>query len=110
MTSQPTDVLPPEQDPEPSPPRAPWLVGVVGLVLAVAAAVLQVLGIVQASNFNWERGTFLAWLAIGASVAAFIVGLVALIGNRGRRWGMAAMVAAVIANPWVLTRLLEALG
>ena len=109
MTNQPTEVSRPEPAAK-RPPRAPWLLGVIGVLLAVLAGVLQVLGIVQASNLNWERGTLLAWLAIGASVAAFVVGLTAVILNRGRRWGVAAMLAAVIANPWILVQLLGAFG
>lgn len=102
MTSQPTDA-----------PRAkrrsvPWILGVVGLTLAAAAAVLQVLGIIQASGLNWQRGTLLAWVAIGVSTVAFLIGLIAIILNRGRRWGVAAMILAVVANPWVLTQLLGA--
>lgn len=109
MSTQPTEMPPPEQE-EKRQPRSPWLIGVIGVLLAVLAGILQMLGIVQASNLNWERGTLLAWLAIGASVAAFVVGLVAVIANRGRRWGIVAMVAAVIANPWVLAQVLGALG
>jgi hypothetical protein len=108
MTNQPAEASP-EQEKK-RPPRSPWLIGVIGLLLAVTAGVLQALGIVQASNLNWERGTLLAWLAIGASVAAFVVGLIAVALNRGRRLGIAAMAAAILANPWVLAGLLGALG
>lgn len=104
MTSEPTDSAPGRRR------SAPWILGVVGLALAAAAAVLQVLGIIQATGLNWQRGTLLAWLAIGVSAAAFLVGLVAIILNRGRAWGVAAMIAAVIANPWVLAQLLGSLA
>ena len=90
--------------------RFPWLLGAIGVLLALAAGVLQVLGIIQASNLNWQRGTLLAWLAIGASVAGFVVGLVAIILNRGRRFGIVAMIASVVANPFLLTQLLGALA
>lgn len=90
--------------------RFPWLLGAVGVLLALAAAVLQILGIVQASNLNWERGTLFAWLAIGASVAGFAVGLVAAILNRGRKLGILAMIASVVANPFLLAQLLGALA
>jgi hypothetical protein len=104
MTSQPTDAPRVKRRP------APWILGVVGLVLAVAAAVLQVLGIIQATGLNWQRGTLLAWLAIGVSTVAFLVGLIAIILNRGRRWGVAAMIVAIVANPWLLALLLGSLG
>jgi hypothetical protein len=104
MTSQPTEVPPAKRRP------APWLLGVVGLALAIAAGVLQLLGIIQATGLNWQRGTLLAWLAIGASTAAFLVGLIAIILNRGRRWGVAAMIVAIFANPWLLAQLLGSLS
>jgi len=100
MTSQPTDA------PRAKRRSAPWVLGVIGVVLAITAGVLQVLGIIQATGLNWQRGTLLAWLAIGVSTMAFVVGLIALVLNRGRRWGAVAMIAAVVANPWVLTQLL----
>lgn len=92
------------------PRRLPWLLGVVGMLFAVVAGVLQVLGIVQASDLNWQRGTLFAWLAIGASVAGLAVGLAAVILNRGRRWGIVAMVASLVANPFLLAQLLGALA
>src|SRR5690554_3865222 len=106
MTSQPTEVLQPVRPKR----RAPWALGVIGVILAITAGVLQVLGIIQATGLNWQRGTLLAWLAIGVSAVAFLVGLVAIILNRGRRWGVVAMIAAVIANPWVLAQLLGSLA
>lgn len=90
--------------------RFPWLLGAIGVLLAVTAGVLQVLGIVQASNLNWQRGTLFAWLAIGASVAGFAVGLAAVILKRGRRLGVVAMVASLVANPFLLAQLLGAVG
>jgi hypothetical protein len=107
MTSQPTEVLQPGRQEK---RRAPWLLGAIAVVLAVAAGVLQVLGIIQASGLNWQRGTLLAWLAIAVSSAAFLTGLAAIILNRGRRWGVVAMIAALVANPWVLARLLGIFG
>lgn len=100
MTSQPANAAQAKRR------RAPWILGVVAVALAVIAAVLQVLGIIQATNLNWQRGTLLAWLAIGVSTVAFLVGLTAIIVHRGRRWGVAAMIVAIVANPWVLAQLL----
>src|SRR5690606_26187602 len=104
MTSQPTDA------PRVKRRTVPWILGVVGLALAVVAAVLQVLGIIQATGLNWQRGTLLAWLAIGVSTVAFLVGLIAIILNRGRRWGVAGMIVALVASRWVLALLLGWLG
>jgi|SRR5690554_3820978 len=104
MTSQPTDA------PRAKRRSAPWILGVIAVALAVAAGVLQVLGITQAAALNWQRGTLFAWLAIGVSTLAFLTGLIAIILNRGRRWGAMAMIVAIVANPWVLAQLLGSLG
>ena len=116
MTNQPAEVFQPTEPVEAETPGrkrqtvSRWLLGAVGVLLAVVAGGLQVAGIVQASNLNWERGTLLAWLAIGVSLAALVVGLVAVVTKRGRRLGVVAMIAAVVANPFVLAQLLGALG
>ncbi|MHA6669897.1 hypothetical protein ACX3O0_13625 [Homoserinimonas sp. A447] len=113
MTNPPTEMYQPVEAEVPARKRrsAPrWLLGALAVLLAMAAGGLQIAGIVQASNLNWERGTLLAGLAIGVSVVAFVVGLVAVTTNRGRRLGIAAMIAAVVANPFVLAQLLGALG
>jgi uncharacterized membrane protein YcjF (UPF0283 family) len=113
MTNQPTEPYPPVEAAAPARQRRsvpPWLLGSIGVLLAAVAAALQIAGIIQASNLNWERGTLLAWLAIAVSIVAFVVGLIALVTNRGRRLGAVAVVAAIVANPFVLTQLLNALG
>ena len=115
MSNEPSEALaPPSAEPlADRPKRAPvarWLVGATGVLLAVVAGVVQAIAIAQASGLNWERGTLLAWVAIVLSSAAFLVGLAAVILNRGRRWGIVAMVAGLIANPFLLARLLGAFG
>jgi hypothetical protein len=114
MSNEPSEAQAPpsaERARRPKRPQvAPWLLGVAGVLLAIAAGVVQGIAIGQASNLNWERGTLLAWVAIGLSSAALLVGLAAVILNRGRRWGVVAMLAGLIANPFLLARLLDVFG
>lgn len=112
MTNQPTEI--PRGD-EPQTvrrrkPAPPWIPGVAAFLLAIGSAIVQAVGIAQASASHWELGAQLAWVAIALSVVAIIVGLVAVILNRGRRWGVAAMVLGVVANPLVLVALFRLLG
>ncbi len=82
----------------------------IGLVFVALAVGLQVAGIVQASSGNWELGAQLAWLAIGVSAVAFVVGLVAVIRRRAWPLGVTVLIAALLANPYLLARLLDLFG
>lgn len=89
---------------------SPWLPASLGLVLVAAAVALQAAGIVQTTDGNWERGTLLAWLAIGSSVLAAIVGLAMAVLRRAWRLGLLVMVLALAANPYLLVKLFAAIG
>ena len=90
--------------------RHPWLLGATGLLLVAAAIVVQVIGIMRASAGDWEGGALLAWIAIGLSVLAFVAGLVAITRRRSRRLGLLVVVTALLANPYLLARLLDLFG
>ena len=90
--------------------RYPWLLGLIGLALVAVAFVLQAVGIVLAGGGDWAQGTLMAWLAICLSTVAFAVGLAAVIRRRMWPLGALVMVLALLANPYLLARLLDALG
>lgn len=100
---------PVEAAPAPRRPRTK-LVGILALVVAVAAAVLQGVGIGVATGGDYPLASALAYGAIVASILAFVAALVAVLGGFGRRWGVAALVIAVFANPVVLLALLSWVG
>ncbi|MCU1423269.1 MAG: hypothetical protein JWN36_2920 [Microbacteriaceae bacterium] len=99
-------------EPAPIPPRAlPARVGgVVALAVAVLAAAVEVIAIVVGSAGQWPLATGLAWAVIVLTVVALVLGVVAAVRNRGRAWGAAAIVVAVLANPLVQIGVLRALG
>ncbi len=80
-------------------PRTPAL-GAGAVLIAVAAVASLVAAVI-------ERGELFTWIALGASAAAVLLGLVALVTGRGRLTGFVAVVVGALANPWLLTRLLE---
>ena len=80
-------------------PRTPAL-GAGALLLAVAAVAALVAAVI-------ERGELFAWIALGVSAAAVLLGLAALLTGRGRLTGFAAVIIGAFASPWVLTGLLE---
>lgn len=86
------------------------LLGIVAFGLAVLAAAFQICGIVAASSGAFGTATVFAWAAVGASVLAVVIGVIAIVGDFGRRWGIAAVVLGLIANPWLLQQVLALLG
>ena len=99
-------------DPAPIAPRTlpVRLVGVVALGVAALALVAEVVAIAIGSAGQWPLATALAWVAIVLTVAAAALGLVAVVRRRGRAWGLAAVVVAVLGNPLVQIGVLRALG
>ena len=57
--------------------------------------------------------TVLAWLVIGLQAVSFVLGLVAFLSRRGRghsrRFGLAAVVLSLLANPLLLVGLFSLL-
>ena len=90
--------------------RARWILGVIALVLAVVAVILVVVGITLALGDQFFASRIVGYSAIAISIVGFLVGGAALILRRGRLWGVLAMVICVLANPVILTGLLNAAG
>lgn len=88
-------------------PRGPWL-GLFALVLGLGAAAATAVGVVTAADGAVETARWLAYAGIAASILAVGIGFVAVAMGRGVSAGLWAMAVAVVGNPWVLTRILEA--
>lgn len=99
----------PDVTPEPPREKTP-LIGALAVGVAVGAAVLQAVAIAVATGGDYLFATVLAYLAIAFSIVAIGGGIVAVVLNRGRRLGIVALVAGVVANPVVLLAILSALG
>jgi hypothetical protein len=84
--------------------------GAVSLGLAAAAAALEALAIAIGSAGQWPAATVLAWFTIGLMAVAFVLGVVAILSRRGRRWGIAAVLVSLIGNPLILVGLFAMLG
>jgi len=85
----------------------PWL-GVLALLLGVAAAGATAAGVVTAADGAVDTARWIAVAGIAASILATGLGFVAVVMGRGVSPGLWAMVLGVVGNPWVLTRILEA--
>ena len=98
--------LPAEESANESRHRRAWL-GVAALALGVTTAVLTALGVGAAAAGDESAAQWLAIGAIGASILSVLIAAVAMITGRGRAVGAIGSVLAVVANPWILLRLLE---
>jgi len=83
--------------------------GWVGLLLAIATAVLTGIAVAVDGQHHHVAATILAWTAIGCSIAAFLVGVIAAVLGRGRVAGVIAALVGVFANPWLLLQVLTLL-
>lgn len=84
--------------------------GIVASLLALLMLAATGCGILLASQGRYAVSTGLAYLAIGLSIAAFALGVVAIVGRWGRGAGIVGAIVAVLGNPLVLLYGLSALG
>lgn len=87
-----------------------WLVGAIAMVFAIVTVITHAAGVSVASAGDAETGTTLAFVAIGTSILGFLVGLTAVVLDRGRGWGVLAMIASLFGNPYILVQLLNFFG
>jgi len=94
-------------------PRVPWL-GVLAIGLGLLAAVATGLGVGSAAGGAADGAAdgarWWAYAAIGCGILGVIAGVAAVATRRGRAAGVAGIALSLIANPWILTRLLDAVG
>ena len=102
---------PAADDPAAPIPRGKTAVlGALAALLAVLTVAALVSGIVIATALDYRLATTLSYAAIGLSVLAVIGGVAAVILDLGRRWGIAAVILGIVANPLVLLVVLRFLG
>ena len=86
------------------------MLGWLAMLLAVATAVLHGVAVSQATEHASASATVLAWIAIGCSIAAVALGILAAAIRSGRTVGITAAVIGLFANPWVLLQILTLFG
>ena len=86
-------------------PRTPAL-GAGSVLVAIIAAAAFVAAVIERA-----RGTDLVelfiWIAMGTSIVAVAMGVAAVITGRGRLPGFLGALLGLVANPWLLSRVLE---
>lgn len=106
----------PEADPASAPPprtRRPApraLLGALSLVFALATIVCVIVGVELANALHAIEAAVVAVLGVATSLAAVVLGVIALVRGRGRLLGIAGIVLGILVNPLVLTYGLAYLG
>jgi hypothetical protein len=90
--------------------RPTRILGLVSVVAALLTIVLFWMGMSFALGDQNLVSTYLAYFGIGMSVVAIIGGVSAIVLRRGRAMGAVAIVVGLLANPLILTRLLNLVG
>ena len=96
--------------PTPRERRRPRSPGRIALSAGILTPLVVSAGILAATDGAFLVGTVLAFVAIGTSGIAVLLGLVAAVGGWARGAGIAAIVLGVVANPILLLRGLGILG
>lgn len=84
--------------------------GIVSCVLAVLMLAATGAGIQIAARGDFALSTGLAYAAIGLSIAAVVLGVVAIFGRFARGAGVVGVLVAVLGNPLVLIYVLNFLS
>jgi len=102
--------LPVETAPAETLPRAVRWPGRAALAAGILTVVAVVVGLIAVPLDEFGVATFAAWAAIGLSALAVIGGVVATIGNWDRGSAIAAIIVGALANPLVLLHGLNAVA
>lgn len=90
--------------------RPSAMLGITAAALALVCGAIGIVGVAVASSGDYAFGTVLAQLAIGGTLVAFVLGVLAIILRRGRGWGVAALAVSFIANPLAQIQIFDFFG
>ena len=90
--------------------RPGTLLGVLAAFASVLTIVFVSIGITQAMLGQFALGTNLAYISVGTSVVGVLGGISAIVLDRGRGWGVIAIILGLAADPLILTRVLDWIG
>ncbi len=100
----------PVVDERPRKARKPWPLGYVAFGIAVLLVIAEGVAVYLGSFGEPAVATIIGQVLVVVTAFPFALGLLAAIRNRKREWGIAAMVLAVIANPFILINVLGFFG
>lgn len=93
--------------PKHAPRRRGTQIGIIAFALAALFAAADIAAIALAGTGDWGVGSLIGQSTTVLTIVSFVLGVVAVILDRGRGWGVAGIILSVVANPFVLTNLLS---
>lgn len=100
----------PVVDEPPRKARKPWPLGYVAFGIGVLLVIAEGVAVYLGSFGEPAVATIIGQVLVVITAFPFALGLLAAIRNRNREWGIAAMVLAVVANPFILINVLGFFG
>ncbi len=110
VRSDAAELIVPELDADDALARRPRWPGALAGGLAILMVITWAVALACSLAGLLELGVGLSYSAIGLSVLAVLAGIVAVVANWGRGWGIAAIAVGVLLNPVVLLYLLTWIG
>jgi hypothetical protein len=110
VRSDAAELIVPELEPDDVHARRPRWPGALAGGLAILMVITWAVALACSLAGLLELGVGLSYSAIGLSVFAVLAGIVAVVANWGRGWGIAAIAVGVLLNPVVLLYLLTWIG
>jgi hypothetical protein len=110
VRSDAAELIAPELEPDDVLARRPRWPGALAGGLAILMVITWAVALACSLAGLLELGVGLSYSAIGLSVFAVLAGIVAVVANWGRGWGIAAIAVGVLLNPVVLLYLLTWIG
>ena len=109
----PTELMPWEDHPEPPAPpapRRPWQFGLIALGIAILLVIGEIIAISMAAAGQFTPATVLGQILIALTALPLVLGVLAIVRRRGTGMGIAAIVLAIAANPFVQISLFKFFG
>lgn len=94
----------------PRPERRPVPFAFIAFGIAIILLIAEGVAVYLASTGSPVAATLIAQILIGATLVPFGLGFFAVVRGPRRRWAIAAMIVAVIANPLILLHVLSFFG
>jgi len=102
VRSDAAELIVPELEPDAAHPNRPRWPGAVAGGIAILMVITWAVALACSLANLLELGVGLSYSAIMLSVMAVLAGIVAVVGNWGRGWGIAAIAVGLLLNPVVL--------
>ena len=108
--AMPDEFVPHEEQIEAPTPRRPWPFGLIAFAVALLLVIAEIVALSLANAGKFEPATIIGQLLIALTLLPLVLGVLAILRHRGLGFGIAAIVVAVLANPFIQVSLFAFFG